>query len=144
MSELHAVLALASLEGLDDRIPARVATVELFEKTLGDDAGVRVVRPADGDVSTFKDLTFEITRDGASAAVLQGWLKEEGVDSRRYFWPPIHLQDAYRSTAAADLPVTDDLASRLLTVPMVTEDDDAVRLLAEVVARLVDRSAREA
>lgn len=143
LSELHAVLALASLERLDERIPARVATVDAFEKALGDEPGVRVLRPADGDVSTYKDLTVEITRPGADAGRVQAMLEAEGVDSRRYFWPPVHRQDAYAEEPAADLPVTEDLAARLLTVPLVTGDEAVVRLLADVVAELVARSAGE-
>jgi dTDP-4-amino-4,6-dideoxygalactose transaminase len=140
MSELHAVLGLASLAGLDDRLESRLRSVDAFERVVATSAALRVVRPADGDVSTFKDLTFELAVGSVGATWLQRALAAEGVDSRRYFWPPVHQQDAYQGFARDnDLPVTDDLAGRLLTVPLTTRSPvETTERLAEVVVSLVE------
>lgn len=138
MSELHAVLGLVSLDGLDGRLATRAASVAAFSDVVGTEAGIRVLRPSDGDTSTYKDLSLELAPGAISAERLQRALAAEGVDSRRYFWPPVHRQDAYATEAAGtSLPVTDDLAGRLLTVPLTTGTSLAtIRLLAELVLEL--------
>ena len=122
MSELHAALALASFERLDEHVAARVSLVDGFEKRIAGVPGIRIVRPADGDTSTFKDMTLVIDADayGLSAPQLQRALDAEGVDSRRYFHPPIHRQQAYdgRWATPRPLPVTDELAGSVLSPPL--------------------------
>lgn len=138
MSELHAVVALESLRGLDERLPRRAEAVDAFAAVADESPLLRVLRPAEGDISTYKDLTVEILDPEVDLPWLQAALKAEGIDSRRYFWPAIHRQDAYASEEADDLPVTEDLARRLLTVPLVqTAPDETFTLLAEVLADLV-------
>ena len=139
MSELHAVVALESLRGLDERLPRRAEAVDAFATVADESPLLRVVRPAAGDTSTYKDLTVEILDPEADLPWLQAALKAEGVDSRRYFWPAIHRQDAYASEGLVDLPVTEDLAQRLLTLPLVqTAPDETFTLLAEVTTELVE------
>jgi dTDP-4-amino-4,6-dideoxygalactose transaminase len=62
-----------------------------------------------------------------SAPQLQQALKVDGIDSRRYYHPPIHEQQAYEGRWARPrpLPVTDDLAASVLSPPLwshMTED----------------------
>lgn len=122
MSELHATVALSSLDRLDAHIEARSALVERFEQAVGGLAGLCVVRPADGDTSTYKDLTIVVDQAafGLTAAQLQRALDADGIDSRRYYAPPIHRQTAYsgRWRPARPLPVTDALADSVLSPPL--------------------------
>ena len=135
MSELHAVLALSSLESLEARITRRESLVRDFERGLADP--LSVVHPAEGDRSTYKDLTL-VLPPTVSAEWLQRALQAEGVDSRRYFWPPLHRQDSYTPAAHAHLPCTDAVALRLLTVPLLADHPDEVTTrLADLVMSLV-------
>ena len=73
------------------------------------------------DISTYKDLTLIIDAKmfGLDAHLTQTALKAEGIDSRRYFYPPIHRQAAYRSLPLSrELPVTDLLSAKVLTPPL--------------------------
>jgi len=129
MSELHATVAMASLRGLDAHIDARVALVDRFEASLDGLPGLRTLRPAPGDRSTFKDLTVVVDADafGMRAADLQVALRADGVDSRRYYAPPIHRQEAHadRWRAPRPLPVTDALAGDVLSPPLWSHLTDA-------------------
>lgn len=129
MSELHATVAMASLQGLDAHIDARVALVDRFEASLHGVPGLRTLRPAAGDRSTFKDLTIVIDADafGMGAADLQQALRADGVDSRRYYAPPIHRQEAHagRWRDPRPLPVTDALAGDVLSPPLWSHLTDA-------------------
>jgi dTDP-4-amino-4,6-dideoxygalactose transaminase len=131
MSELHAAVALASLDRLDDHIARRQELVEHFAATVTAVPGLRIVRPAPEDSSTFKDLTVVIDAAafGLSAQDVQTALAAEGIDSRRYYAPPIHRQAAYAARSAEgsrSLSVTDSLAESVLTPPLWSHMDPAV------------------
>jgi dTDP-4-amino-4,6-dideoxygalactose transaminase len=138
MSELHATVALASFARLDEHVERRNALVDRFEAAVADIPGLRVVRPAEGDTSTFKDLTIVVDRDayGITAPELQQALKADGIDSRRYYHPPIHAQQAYagRWETPRPLPVTDHLADSVLSPPLWSHmTDGTVDLVADVI-----------
>jgi dTDP-4-amino-4,6-dideoxygalactose transaminase len=131
MSEFHAAMALESLEGLDDHVAARRAMAARYTDGLVDVAGVRGVAVAATDVANFKDFTlmfdeaFGLDRDEVAIA-----LAAEGIDTRSYFYPPVHRHKAYAHLPATDLPVTDSAAGSVLSLPMFGDlrasDVDAV------------------
>ena len=141
MSELHAAVALASFGRLDEHIAARRALVDRFEARIAGIPGIRVVRPAAGDTSTYKDMTLVVDAEayGLSAPQLQRALDAEGIDSRRYFHPPIHRQQAYEGRWATPrpLPVTDELAGSVLSPPLWSHLPASVMdIVADVVGDL--------
>ena len=140
MSELHAAVGLAALEGLDERLEHRRGLVEHFWTQVSGVPGLRRPVVSPGDVSTFKDLTLVVEPDelGLDVPQVTTALAAEGIDSRRYFYPPIHRQKAYvGSTGHGDLSVTEDLCQRVITPPlwsaMTTSD---VGRLADLVVSL--------
>jgi dTDP-4-amino-4,6-dideoxygalactose transaminase len=140
MSELHAAAALASLVGLDERIAHRGALVAEFRRLTEGLPGLRFPEVAAGDVSTYKDLTLIVEPEefGLTVPQLAVALRAEGIDSRRYYFPPIHQQKAYAGLPRTrELPVTDALAERVLTPPLwshMTVDD--IRRVAAAVVRI--------
>ncbi|MGN6598804.1 MAG: DegT/DnrJ/EryC1/StrS family aminotransferase [Actinomycetes bacterium] len=138
MSELHAVVAMAWLAGLDARAARRAALVDLVEAQIAGLPGVRVVRPAEGDTSTWKDLVLQLDPAlyGLDAPALQRVLAAEGADSRRYFWPAIHEQKAYSQHQTRALPRTEALASTVLTPALPSFVADSVaRDLGQLLVR---------
>jgi dTDP-4-amino-4,6-dideoxygalactose transaminase len=141
MSELHAATALASFEDLEERIERRNELAERYRKALAELPGVCFPAVADGDRSTYKDFTvlveageFGMDADRAAAA-----LAAEGVQTRRYYAPPVHRQRAYKSLALGNgsLPVTDWAAARVLTLPLWTGMlDEQVDRVGLALARL--------
>jgi dTDP-4-amino-4,6-dideoxygalactose transaminase len=122
MSELHATVALASLEGLEERIETRNRLAEDYRKLLSSVPGISFPEVTDGDRSTYKDFTILIDPDrfGTSAAEVARALEAEGIETRRYYSPPVHRTRAYRAAAGVngDLPVTDRASARVLTLPL--------------------------
>ena len=138
MSEVHAATALHSLALLDGHLVRRRALVRLFWDELGKVAGVRGPVLDQGDVSTYKDLTLVIdeTAVGLSAEELGRAIAADGVDSRRYYHPPIHRQKAYRHLDAVDLPLTDRLSRSVLSPALWSHmSDEQVAGIASVVRR---------
>jgi dTDP-4-amino-4,6-dideoxygalactose transaminase len=145
MSELHATIALDSFSRLDDHVARRGELVDRFEKAVAAVPGLRVVRPEDGDTSTFKDLTIVVEPGGfgMTAQQLQQALKADGIDSRRYYHPPIHRQQSYdgRWESPRPLPVTDELAGSVLSPPLWSHmTDETIDAVAAAVVALHERA----
>lgn len=134
MSELHATLALASLDHLEERIARRGRLATRLRSRLGEIPGLGFPAVSAGDTSTFKDLTILVDGDrfGLAAVQLAAALRAEGIDTRRYYQPPVHRQKAYAHLGPpAPLPVTDRVAEQVLSLP----------LWSHLPARSLDRTA---
>jgi dTDP-4-amino-4,6-dideoxygalactose transaminase len=141
MSELHAATALASFEDLEERIGRRNELAERYRKALAELPGICFPAVADGDRSTYKDFTILVEADefGVDADRAAEALAAEGVQTRRYYAPPVHRQRAYKSLAPGNgsLPVTDWAAARVLTLPLWTGMlDEQVDRVGLALARL--------
>ncbi|MGW4379088.1 DegT/DnrJ/EryC1/StrS family aminotransferase [Kitasatospora sp. NPDC004531] len=140
MSELHAAVGLNWLAGLPERVAHRGALVAEFARATAGLPGLRLALPEDGDTSTFKDLTLILDADafGLSSRQLAAALRAEGIDTRRYFHPPVHRQRAYAHLGQAEeLPRTDRLADSVLTVPLWSHMNAVtVRRVADAVVRV--------
>ena len=145
MSELHAAVALAGIDTVAERIAYRNELVEVFRIAVKDVPGLGFPELHEEDVSTFKDLTLvlDAERFGLTNVELGAALKAEGVDSRRYYAPPIHRQTAYAHLRGTrELPVTDEMADRVLTPPLYSHmTADQVRGVAQAVVRIHDAAA---
>jgi dTDP-4-amino-4,6-dideoxygalactose transaminase len=148
MSELHAVTALASFEDLEERIRRRNQLAWRYRQALRGLPGIGFPSVADGDRSTYKDFTILIDQDrfGMDAAGVGEALAAEGIQTRRYYAPPVHRQQAYRSLAPGNgsLPVTDQVAAQVLTLPLWTSmTDEQVERVGLALARLLAAAGAE-
>ena len=141
MSEMHAAVALASLEQFNFHQARRFEIVERYCKQLAEIPGIRVQSVPESDRSSWKDFTiaveeerFGVDRDGVRAA-----LRQKGIDTRCYFDPPVHEHDAYRERWSP-LPTTERVARRVLSLPVYPSlSDGDVDLITETL-KAVHRS----
>jgi dTDP-4-amino-4,6-dideoxygalactose transaminase len=139
MSELHAAVGLESLVDLDEHLAVRRALADRYRVALAGIPGVTPQAVDPGDASTYKDFTvivdesaFGLDRDTVARA-----LKAEGIDTRPYFHPAVHRQEAYADLAPADLPRTDWLADRVISLPLWRAmPPTAVSTIADVLGNL--------
>jgi dTDP-4-amino-4,6-dideoxygalactose transaminase len=140
MSELHAATALASLDGLDERLAERNRLAGLYRETFREVDGVSFPTVSESDRTTFKDLTVLIDPDGFGLAAddVSVALADEGVETRRYYSPPVHLQRAYAGVPSdVDLRVTTWASERVLSLPLwVGMTDHDVEGVAQAFRRI--------
>jgi dTDP-4-amino-4,6-dideoxygalactose transaminase len=148
MSEVHAAIALASLDGLEERILERNAIAGRYHRALREVPGISFPRVREGDRSTFKDLTVlvEPREFGTTADELAAALEAEGIESKRYYSPPVHAMRAYRTGVApnGDLKTTDWASERVLSLPLWSGMTDEPDRVAEAVARIQRHFAERA
>jgi dTDP-4-amino-4,6-dideoxygalactose transaminase len=145
MSEMHAATALASLEQYDANQARRFALVERYCAGLAEIPGIRVQTVSAGDRSSWKDFTIAVDpeRFGLDRDRLRAVLSAEGIDTRMYFDPPVHRQQAYAGLPQRDLPVTDEVSSRVLSLPVYPAlPEEAVEGIVGVIAAARDKSDR--
>jgi dTDP-4-amino-4,6-dideoxygalactose transaminase len=120
LSELHAALALQSLDHLDERVRHRNTLADRYHETIASVPGIAFQQVPSGAVSSYKDFTILIDQDvfGCSRDAVGAALGREGIDTRKYYSPPVHRQTAYADVQTPDLPVTDALAEQVVSLPM--------------------------
>ena len=139
MSELHAAVGLESLVELDDHLATRRRLADDYRKALASIGGVTPQEVDPRDESTYKDFTVIVDDSvyGLDRSALAVALKAEGVDTRPYFFPPVHRQKAYADLPAVDLPATDWVSDRVISLPLWRDmPPDAVETIADVLDRL--------
>jgi dTDP-4-amino-4,6-dideoxygalactose transaminase len=139
MGEPYAALGLAQLPDLPRFVQNREGYVQLYKEILGAISGVSFQNIPRGYQSSHKDFSifidpkpFGMNRDQLAAA-----LKIENIDTRRYFYPPIHQLDPYRKFHEGGLSNTERRSERVLSLPIYNEmDEGMVEGICEAIRRI--------
>jgi perosamine synthetase len=114
LTELQAAMGVVQLGKLDAILARKRDNAGFLGRRLAVVDGVRppVARPDRDHVH----MLYTVLVDGDRDAVLAA-LADDGIEARVYF-PPAHRQPVFADHGPpAELPVTDELSSRLLSVP---------------------------
>jgi dTDP-4-amino-4,6-dideoxygalactose transaminase len=100
MSELHAAVGLLSLRRMDELVKARRELIEVYRARLGTLSGCRVqVLPPDRTTSGNYFVLFIAAPARASRDEVYAGLAARGIQTKRYFYPPVHEQTLLRRVA---------------------------------------------
>ena len=149
MSEFNAALALAGLDTLDDRIRRRNQIAAMYDELLAPLPGLQFQKVHSQDVSTFKDYSIHVTPEnfGLTRDQLAEGLLMENIETKKYFYPPIHMQQLYKSfndSSKDDLKHTEEVASGILSLPIYESLSEAtIRTVAEAINRLAYHAAMQ-
>lgn len=117
LDTLQAAILLEKLAIFADEIQERQKVAERYSSGLGGRYATPTV--PDGLTSTWAQYTIK-TKSEAERAEVQHKAKEAGIPTAIYYPIPLHAQTAFREFPRdpAGLPVSDDLARRVLSLPM--------------------------
>jgi dTDP-4-amino-4,6-dideoxygalactose transaminase len=136
LDTLQAAVLLAKLGVFADELAARERIAAAYDARLANAVSVPV-RVA--DAASAWAIYAILLADTAARERLQAGLKRAGVPSAIYYPRPLHLQPAYRDAHdGTALPVSEDLASRILALPIhpYLSDADVERVTAAVLANV--------
>ncbi len=116
LDTLQAAVLLAKLEVFDAELATRERLARLYDARLSNLVGV----PARVAGSTSAWAIYAVLLEGAEQRrVVQERLRAEGVPSAVYYPKALHQQPAYAgSHDGAGLPVSEDLATRIMALPL--------------------------
>ena len=120
LSEYHAAVALASLDGWAERRSRRQRAYQWYLRALAQHCPAVSVqqRPADGVYSIMPVLLPE----NVHATKIAGSLEEQGIDTRRWYCPTLERHPAFRDLpVAGTLRAANRLNDRLLALPFHTQ-----------------------
>jgi dTDP-4-amino-4,6-dideoxygalactose transaminase len=116
LDSLQAAVLLAKLTVFPEEVSIRQRIAQYYDGRLGN----AVITPARVPDSTSVWAIYSVLlADAATRDAVQASLRADGVPTAIYYPRPLHRQPAYRDYHdGADLPVSDDLASRILALPI--------------------------
>ena len=138
MSEFHAIIGLANLRKIEERMERRQWLAREYTQVIHERSNFRVLSWPSNVHHTFKDFTVLLPdRIVAQRDRVIARLKELGVETRAYFYPPVHEQKLFKRFTDRPLPRTESLARRVLTLPFFTSMvADDMHYVADMLARV--------
>jgi len=120
MSEFNAIIALWSLRNLEHEITWRKKIAAIYYERLQTVPGINFQKILAEGKTNFCAFAVEIDADdfGLDAVTVQEILKREGIDTLRYFYPPMHKTKAYHEFNDIHLVQTEALSRGNLCLPM--------------------------
>ena len=123
MSELHALVGLKNLGNVDKCLKTRRDLIALYQRLLKDINGIsfQEVLPGNKSSGNYMVIFIDEKRFGMSRDKLYEALKAENIETKKYFYPAVHLQEAYRAFREAyegKLPVTEKASRTGLALPL--------------------------
>jgi dTDP-4-amino-4,6-dideoxygalactose transaminase len=143
MPEFNAALGLAGLDLVDRKVARHNRIAARYRALLSGARGLRFQKVCAGNRSSSKDCTVlvdaraaGVTRDTLAAALLAA-----NIETRKYFYPPVHRQKLYRryyDARRGRLPCTDFVSGGVLSLPIYESlADESVERVAREVRRYI-------
>lgn len=124
LDTLQAAILEIKLRHLDAYIDARRRVADHYDQALGSLPGVTVPFRSEKSRHVFHQYTLIL--DGIDRNGLHDYLAGHNIPSMIYYPVPAHRQQMFAAfgSAAQNLPVTDWLTERVISLPIHTEMDD--------------------
>jgi dTDP-4-amino-4,6-dideoxygalactose transaminase len=123
LDTIQAAILIEKLAIFADEIAARNVAAERYRHMLSN--LVKTPGVIAGGVSTWAQYTVEVENRDAFAA----HLRNDGIPTAQYYPKPLHQQSAYRAfpIGAGGMAVSDDIAKRVISLPMHAYLDEAAQ-----------------
>jgi dTDP-4-amino-4,6-dideoxygalactose transaminase len=142
MTEFNAALALAGMDMVERKVERHNQIAHLYTDLLAATPGITLQRVDPADRSAYKDFSvlvspgkFGVNRDEVSDLLL-----EQGIPTKKYFYPPLHRQKAFYSYCPpgdAGLSNTARISQSVLSLPIYESlSDDTIRRVALAIRQI--------
>ncbi len=146
LSEFAAAVGLAQLQRWPMLKCRRLAVLEAYRRQLAELPQVRMPSNADLPPAT---LCVQLDADGADVAAA---LAHQGIETRRWYLPPLYEHPAFRRVRRSgpagtdELPVTQRLSRRLLGLPFHTflTDEEVATVTTALASELASTTSPKA
>ena len=118
LNEIHATMALAALDGLEEQITQNRERYRAYQRLLAGVKGMRVLEFDENHRPGYKNIVVEVlTAWPLSRDETVRILNAEMILARAYYTPPLHRKEMAYPYVPAELPITDRLAERFILFP---------------------------
>lgn len=127
LNEMHAVMALAGLDDLENQVARNRERYLTYQRLLAPLKGIRLLEFDESHHPGYKNIVVEVLDDWPlSRNDTVSILNAEMILARAYYTPPLHRKRMAYPHVPANLPVTDRLAERYILPPcghLVSNED---------------------
>ena len=123
ISEFHSIVGLKNFAQFRKLINSRLSRIELYKRNLRNLKGVSFQSIPEGCESTGNYMVLFIDNKKANATrdEVYAYLKDNDIQTKRYFYPAVHMQTAYRKYRKkfqGKLPIAEKAANEGLALPL--------------------------
>jgi UDP-2-acetamido-2-deoxy-ribo-hexuluronate aminotransferase len=140
LDSLQAAILKIKLKHLDEYAGARRKAAGYYDKAFSGNKHLKIPVRAEFSTHVFHQYTLKL--NDVDRAGLQDYLMGKGIPAMIYYPVPIHLQKAFEPYGfkPGDLPVTEDLCTRVISLPMHTElDEEQLEYITEAVLEFFEK-----
>lgn len=133
MNEFCAAMGLCNLRYVNDEIAKRKKAAEVYREYLDGVEGIQL-SPVQKDVTanySYFPVIFHEKKFGATRNEVQKKLEEDGIYTRKYFYPLTNTFEAFHGKYdVSETPVALHISNRVLTLPMYADlsEDEAAHI----------------
>jgi UDP-2-acetamido-2-deoxy-ribo-hexuluronate aminotransferase len=138
LDTLQAAILMVKLRYLDDFSAARRQAADLYDKALGGIKNISI--PQREYFSTHVFHQYTLTLNNINREMLVSYLNSKGIPAMIYYPVPVHLQKAFRylGYGEGDFPVSEELCSKVLSLPMHTElDEEQINYIVQSITEFI-------
>ena len=124
LDNIQAAILRIKLRQLDNYIDARREVADYYDAFFGSIEGVKIPLRSDDSKHVFHQYT--LTLEGHDLDGLHEFLASKDIPSMIYYPVPAHRQKMFEEfgSSSTDLPITDWLTQRVISLPIHTEMDN--------------------
>jgi len=140
LDTIQAAILEIKLRYLDEYINARRAVADFYDSAFKNNS--RLTTPYRSNNSRHVFHQYTLLLEGINRDELHQFLAANGVPSMIYYPVPAHRQQMFASynSSDIDLPVTDSLTEKVISLPIHTEmEEDQLQLIASKVLEFVNK-----
>jgi dTDP-4-amino-4,6-dideoxygalactose transaminase len=132
LNEIHAAMALAGLDDIEEQVGRNRQTYYLYQRLLAGIPGIRLLQFNESYQTSYKNIVVELLDSWplTRAATLK-ILNAEKILARAYYAPPLHRKKMAYPFVPTKLPLTDRLSERFVLMPCGSfiKDDDIRKIV---------------
>jgi perosamine synthetase len=137
MTEMQAIAGLVQARRLKEIAKRRMEIGQMYSKALSLLSKIKVIEVPDGDINAYYKYPLTLLPPLKRGEIKERLAEEFKIASGTSYWPPCHLQPAYKKEFGykeGDYPVAEDVLNRTISLPMYCglSDEEISRVINAV------------
>ncbi len=120
MTDMQAALGLSQLKRLDSLVARRRENAGFLDEGLREVEGITPPHVPDGVEHSYNQYSILLTGEQGKERreEFRDQLRERGIETAVYYSRPLHLQPVFAERPQPNLPVSEDLSGRIVSLPV--------------------------
>jgi dTDP-4-amino-4,6-dideoxygalactose transaminase len=138
LDAIQAAILRVKLKYLDEFCEKRRNAADFYDERLKHIEGIRVPKRVNNSTHVFHQYTIVLEKYNRDE--FADYLNNKGIPAMVYYPVPLHLQNAYKYLGYkyGDFPVAEELANKVISLPMHTElDEEQLNYIANTIYEYV-------